>query len=148
MTLRRLRAGFTLIEVVIAAGLLAGGFVLTAMPVRNLIMSSVVAGDRATAVYWALAGLEYQRGQTSVGNLTSAATLDTTAGAMKTSSNFPAPGQGVVYSRNTEYQLYEAGGMYVLRSRVSWSRYGRSHNSTTEKPVDIRMLATPALLGR
>lgn len=57
----RRRRGFTLVEIVIAAGLLAAFAVFAAGPIQRSLEAAVQVGDRAVATDFAIAGLEYAK---------------------------------------------------------------------------------------
>lgn len=57
--------GFTLVEVVIAAGLLAAFTIAAARPIQQAVMSAAISADRGAAVDYAVAGIEWVRGQSS-----------------------------------------------------------------------------------
>jgi prepilin-type N-terminal cleavage/methylation domain-containing protein len=55
------RKGFTLVEVVIAAGLLGLFTVAAARPLQQGVISSALSADRAAAVHYAVSGVEWAR---------------------------------------------------------------------------------------
>lgn len=58
---RRFERGLTLLEVIVAAGLLGAFTVVGARPIQQAMMAANAAGDRAAALRYAAAGIELAR---------------------------------------------------------------------------------------
>lgn len=99
--------GFTLVEVLIAAGLLGVFAVVAAGPVRRAAMATTLAADRAAAVYYTMAGIEWARGCT-VSELSGTGYGGT--------HNFPDTTRGITFRRTTSRTGIEPriSGAYVI----------------------------------
>lgn len=144
---QRLREnGFSLVEVVIAAGLLAAFLVPTVRPVLQLRRSSTIAADRAVAAAFAQAGLEYARSLPP--SSFDSGTLRSVQGQVD-----PFEVNGVTFTRHIRVFPMTVGTtsnlLFRVDSYVEWSRYGRSFTySGANRAVKMVSYVARGLAGR
>lgn len=102
---RRTKGGFTLVEVVIAAGLLAVFGVAAARPIQQAALSAALSGDRIAATHIGVSGLEAARALSASG----------LSGMSTNTSNYTDAARGMTYRRTLSKGVQQSiGGTNVL----------------------------------